>query len=358
MPKTLKPLLIYASFLWFSASSLWAEDFQRWSALPILGYSEETEWQFGALALFFFKPGSNSTRGSSLDFAAYATTRKQFQAVVSPDIYLFQGRFHANLDFVYWDWVARYYGIGNNPDVNDFMVYDMTRYSLRIPLEMSLFLPPSLSFLEYGAIAHVEYNEADFNAYEGGLNAPSSLGGWRTGLGYSLALDTRDHPYIPTHGYYAYWEQMFYNKVFGGPAFVYQTIDLRAYAYLFWRTSLALGAIWQSTFGDVPFDMLAMPDGSKRFRGIERGLFRDKQSFVWQAELRRPLFWRLGGAIFYEAAKVGPYFSELYRERWHHAFGFGGRLALNTKEGVYARCDFSLVDGKYFGLTIYIREAF
>lgn len=358
MPKILKSHLTCAFFLWCGLTSLWAEDFQRWSALPVLGYSEETEWQFGALALLFFKPDSNSTHASSLDFAAYATNRKQFQAMISPDIYLFQGLVHANLDFVYWDWVAHYFGVGNNPDNQNYMVYDMTRYYVKIPVESRLFLPSSLSFLEYGAIAYAEYNEIDFRAYEGGLNKPSSLGGWRTSLGYSLSLDTRNHPYIPIHGFYAYWEQLFYTKAFGGPTFISQTLDLRGYTYLFWRTSIALGAIWQGTFGDVPFDMLAMPDGSKRFRGIERGLFRDNQSFVWQAELRRPLFWRLGGTIFYEAAKVAPYFGELYRERWHHAFGFGGRLALNAKEGVYARCDFSLVDGKHFGLTVYIREAF
>jgi hypothetical protein len=38
--------------------------------------------------------------------------------------------------------------------------------------------------------------------------------------------------------------------------------------------------------------------------------------------------------------------------------GFGGRLALNQKENLYARCEFSWVDFKHLGMTMYVRDAF
>src|SRR5574344_1332163 len=339
-------------------SLLKAKEFQRFSALPVLGYSEETKWQYGAIALLFFKPEAEGLPGSSLDLGAFGTTRKQMQLMASPDLYLFHGQVHIDMELVYWDWVAHYFGIGNHPNFDEYLSYDMTRYQLKIPAETKLFLPAALSFLKYGIIVHMEYCDIDFQFKDNGIEEPSSTGGPRTGLGYSLSLDTRDHPNLPSHGFYAYWKQVFYNKALGGPSFIFQELDLRGYTYLFWRTSLALGALYQMSFGDVPFDQLAMSDGTKRFRGVERGVFRDRQAFVWQAELRRPLFWRLAGTIFYETTKVGPYFGALYREKWHHAFGFGGRLALNKKERVFARCDFSLIDGKHLGMSIYIREAF
>lgn len=346
------------SFLLCSPSLLKAKDFQRWTALPVLAYSEETKLQFGAMALLFFKPESENVLGSSLDLAVFGTTRKQLQTLFSPDLYLLHGQIHMDIEFTYRNWVAHYYGIGNNSDFDKYLVYDMTRYYLWVPIETNLFLPQSLSFLKYGALVHLEYNEIDFRNGDNDLVQPATKNGWRSGLGYSLALDTRNHPNLPDHGFYAYWKQIFYTKAFGGPSFISQELDLRGYTYLFWKTSFALGLLYQMNFGDVPFDMLATPDGVKRFRGVDRGAFSDRQAFVWQAELRRPLFWRLAGTIFYETTKVGPYFGALYREKWHHAFGFGGRLALNKNERVFARCDFSLIDGKHFGLSIYIREAF
>jgi hypothetical protein len=356
--RTINVVLLGLSFLLISPLLVKAEEFQRWSALPVLGYSEETKWQYGAIALLFFKPESKGIPGSSLDFSVIGTTRKQLQVMTSPDLYLWHGQIHIDLELVYWNWIAHYFGIGNNPDVDEYLTYDMTRYRLRIPAETKLFLPSSLSFMKYGALAHIEYRDIDFRQKESDLSEPSTTGGWLTGLGYTLSLDTRDHPVLPSHGFYAYWQQVFYNNAFGDSSYIFQELDLRGYTYLFWKTSLALGALYQMTFGDVPFDQLAMPDGTKRFRGVERGVFRDRQAFVWQAELRRPLFWRLAGTIFYETTKVGPYFGALYREKWHHAFGFGGRLALNKKERVFARCDFSLIDGKHLGMSIYIREAF
>ena len=38
------------------------DNFQRFSAVPILGYTEETQYQFGAMAIIFFKPDIESHR--------------------------------------------------------------------------------------------------------------------------------------------------------------------------------------------------------------------------------------------------------------------------------------------------------
>lgn len=45
--------------------------FQRYSVVPVLGYTEETEFQYGFMALFFLKPDH-----SSLTFPLPITSRK------------------------------------------------------------------------------------------------------------------------------------------------------------------------------------------------------------------------------------------------------------------------------------------
>lgn len=330
------------------------EKFQRFAALPVLGYAEETGLKYGAMLLLFSKPERSDANASSFDFLVQGTTKGQLEVHASPDLYLFDGKFHSDITFTYWNWRAKYYGQGNDPDRDAFRRYDMDLFRLEAPIDIALLSRPRT--LTLGPYFYFESNSASFK--NGSVSKPKRSGGFRTGVGYQATLDLRDNVNWPTAGAFAQFRQVFYPEALGEFGFFSQTIDLRAYRYLFWGTSVAAGAFYDIRKGDVPFDMLATLDGLKRFRGVERGMFLDRQSFTAQVEFRKMLFWRLAGTIFFEAGKVGSYFSDLARNDWHFAPGFGGRLLLNRSEKTFARCDFSLVDGKNLGLTIYLREAF
>lgn len=325
--------------------------------MPVLGYSEETGLKYGAMLLLFSKPESPGTEASSFDFLVAGTTKGQLEVNASPDVYLFHGRLHSDVSLVYWNWRAKYYGIGNDSDRDVFSRYDMDRFKLSAPIDFGILPPPRARALGFGPYLYFEANRADF--HRGEIPEPKLSGGFRTGAGFQATVDLRDNVNWPVSGFFAQYRQIFFSEVLGGDAnFFSQTVDLRAYAPLFWSTSIALGLYYDMRKGDVPFDMLATLDGTKRFRGVERGLFLDRQSLAAQVEFRKTLFWRLAGTIFFEAGKVGPYFSKLWKNEWHYAPGFGGRLLLNKAEKTYVRGDVSLVDGKYPGLTIYLREAF
>ncbi len=333
------------------------DNFQRFAAMPVLGYSEETGLKYGAMLLLFFKPDIPGSEASSFDFIVAGTTKGQVEVNASPDFYLFGGRIHSDISFVYWNWRAKYYGIGNDPDRDSFLRYDMDLFKLYVPIDIGILPPPKSRILSVGPYLYFETNSVSFR--QGEISRPELGGGLRTGLGFQATVDFRDNVNWPESGIYAGYRQIFYAKAFGGDYdFFSQTLDLRAYSRFIWNTSVAVGAFYDMRKGDVPFDMLSTLDGVKRFRGVERGLFLDEQAFSAQLEFRKKLFWRLAGTIFFEAGKVGAYFSELWKNDFHYAAGFGGRLLLNRAEKTYARCDFSLVDGKYFGLTIYLREAF
>lgn len=330
--------------------------FQRFTALPVLGYSEETKLQFGAMGIVFFKPLEKGGKVNEVDISAIGSTRKQFQFLIEPYYYLHHDQIAIKADLRYQNWVASYFGTGNNPDIDKFILFDRERFKFGAHIESSVGLP---GMFRYGAEIHVEHSDIDFRkGNKDNITLPDEHSGWRNGAGYILGLDTRDNLNWSRHGFLVQWQQMFYSDVLGDYSFDTESLDLRGFTYLFWQTSMAVGVLWQRANGDVPFDMLSGPDGIKRFRGVESLYFNDKQALIVQAELRKFLVWRLAGTIFYEGGKTGDHFSELMRNKWHQAVGFGGQLALNLKENLYARGEFSWVDFDHLGMTIYLRHSF
>ena len=334
------------------------EHFQWWSAVPVLGYTEETEFQYGAMVNFFLPPSFKGGNSQEIDIAAYGSTRKQFQFAATPYFYLVHDRISGWLDFRYQNWVGHFFGIGNDVDIDDYISFDRETFFFMALVESNLGLPQALQCFRYGMVLDINHSEMEFREYDGGLVQPTNTDGWRNALGYHLTFDTRDNPNWARHGVFFQWEHRFYSDAFGDFGFTYQELDLRAYGETIWNTSMAVALLWQRTDGDVPFEYMAGPDGIKRFRGVETKYFRDNQATVLQVELRKELFWRLAGDIFFEGGKVGPYFSQLMRNEWHRAVGFGGKFALNKSERLYARAEFSWVDFKSLGMTFYFREAF
>lgn len=337
------------------------KEFQRFSLMPVLGYTEETEYQIGAMAILFFKPKFEGGKTSEMDIALYGTTRKQFTFSLSPKFHGYNDRVSGQFDFYYQNWIGHYFGLGNNPDIDDYRVFDRETYYLKGLVETNFGLPSSFPYFKYGFITDFNHTSISFKEYKGKLDIPKNTDGWRNGIGYHLTLDTRDNTNWARHGYLVQWEQAFYNRMFGDYSFSKEELDVRGYSEFIWNTSMAVGLLWQRVTGNAPFDQLAGSDGIKRFRGVESNYFCGNQSLFLQVEFRKTLIWWLAGDIFFEGGKVGDYFGDLWRNKWHRSVGFGGQLALNMSERLYARCEFSWVDLKFKkmpGVTMYVREAF
>lgn len=336
--------------------------FQRWGALPVLGYTEETELQLGALVLWFFQPSIPDGEGSSLDFALYGTTRNQWVFTLGPKWRFLEERLVLDANLDYKKWPANYFGMGNQTDKELYNTYTMTQWRLRAPFETNLGLPHHLSrYFLYGAELDVEHNHTEFDSIQQPqIGLPDKSGGLRTGLGYNIQYNTTDHENWPRNGVLVKWRHMRFPQALGDWSFGWKSLDIRTYLPMDFlkEGALALCSFWEGVDGEVPFDRLAQPDGVRHLRGLEKGMYRDRQAWVLHSELRTQLFWRLGGTLFYESGKVGPYASALFRNEWHHVVGAGARLAINQSKRLNARADVSWVDGKKLGLTVYLREAF
>lgn len=327
------------------------DDFQRFSVLPFGAYTEETKIQYGAVFVLFFRPFQGSENISSMDIIARGTTRGQFQFQYAPKMWLLGDHLYIPAKMNVNKWQYSLFERGARGSFDRIDEYKSSFVYGRIPFEMNFGIPSNIPF-RYGIVF-----EGNARNNELGSDAPKSYqDGYYLGGGYLFVLDKSDNKNWPTKGYYASFEEIFFGGDF---SYHTETLDARIYAPLFWKTSLAAGFYFKQSRGDcVPSGTLAGPDGTKRFRGVESGIWSDTQAIIWQLEFRRPLFWRFAGTIFGEALQSAPYFSELFKRQVHFAVGFGGRLALNRSEKLHARGDISLVDGKHLGITIDLREAF
>lgn len=334
------------------------DDFQRLAIVPVLGYTEETKFEYGLMANIFFKPNFRGGRTSELDVIAYGTTEDQYSVSISPLFFLMNDRLSGKVYLFYENWSTNFYGFGNDPDMDEYRKLNRTTLYTEGLLETNFLLPPQLHAFKYGVTYEVNHSSFDFDKYEGEIVHPGEVDGWRNGIGYHFSYDTRDNLNWSRHGMLAQWDHSFFPSAISDFSYSSQKLDLRGFSEFIWNTSMAVGFLWQRVNGDAPFDKLAGPDGIKRFRGVKTNYFNGNQAIFLQTEFRKELFWRLAGNIFFEGGKSGEYFSDMMRGKWHTGLGFGGQLALNMSEKLYARADFSWVDYKSLGLTFYIREAF
>ncbi len=349
-------------------------NFQRFGGVPVVAFSEETGLQYGFLGLVFFRSIGPKDPGSQLDVAAIGTTEHQQRFVFSPTVALLNGDARLELELQYKNWPGKYWSGGNSPS-DSALSYDMSMWlaegNLVYDLDGVSFLSKALQKnLKVGLEFAYENNTTKFLLPDSAsyANDPASFpvapppvarqGGLRNGLGWALQWDARDHDNWPRSGTFAWVRQVFFNKAIGSDHdFINTKVDLRGFVPTPLEGAFGMAAYFEGLMGKAPFDRLAMPDGTYRLRGLEKGRLRDRQQVVLQGEWRVPLFWRFQAAAFGEAGKVGPYFAQLMRNDFHYAAGVGGRFALNTKRRVNVRGDLSWVDGG-IGMTIYFKEAF
>lgn len=340
------PLSVFANN--DNADSSETFEFERYFIIPIGAYSEEAGVILGAGMLFFIQPGAEDGSSAGSNLATMVMTSLKKQATIQ-NKFVYEPHRHFNLlAYLYLDsWATKYFGVGNDLDEDEYSTYTLKGVRLPFALGTDAFLPSSWNGLfRYAAEFDLEY--AKFQ----GMDIKDAK---RFGAGYNLTYNSAERNEWSRKGSFVQFKHIFYNS-----GFVRKIFDTRTYIPLSFlpEGAIALGSFLEDLDGDVPFDRLAKPDGIMQLRGWEEGLMADKTFWVLQAELRTHLFWRIKGALFYDAGKVANSVKELNDSRWHRAIGAGARFLVNKKTKSHVRADFSIVDGKDFGMAIKINEAF
>jgi hypothetical protein len=336
--------------------------------LPILFYMPETSLGLGAGMLFQFRmPGATvQRRMSSASLGTVYTLENQILAQLTPELRFGDDDYVLRLDLLGAKYPSRFYGISNEPSerVYDTFTDCYARGELDFrarpfhrghPFE-SLYLGG-----HYGAAWSEIYDarpaDSRFASTFAGLDNPGERPLFASGIGPSVAWDSRDSLNWPNRGSFVDVRATTFEPWLGSDVrYRRLLVDARRYQPLWLDHVLALRAVAQSVWGDVPFQRMPQLGGAGMFRGWYTGQLRGPRLIAIEAEYRAPLTKRLAVVVFGSVGRVGEHVRALDLKGLHLAGGGGLRFSVDKYDRVNIR--FDVAYGDSFRPYLQFREAF
>ena len=316
------------------------------SGFPILFYTPETRFGFGAAAvcIFNFKSDSLLAPRSSINLGFTYTQNRQVLFYLPYVLFIKNRTFQVYGELAYNRYNYNFYGVGNNQPENY-----VERYGVEFPRWRFTFLKKVTRRFYAG----LRYAFDKFSLYDldstGQLitkKIPGSNGGFVSGIGVVLLADTRDNIFYPSKGMWG--ELVLYrDDELTGSSFNYTRIALDIVKYVHYGANiLALNAYSIYSNSDLPFFQMGTLGGQKKMRGFYEGRYRDNNLLVFQAEYRRHLFWLLGFTLFADAGQVARRYDEFNAKNWRYTYGAGLRLTIDKVQKINLRIDVGVGNGK------------
>ncbi len=327
-------------------------------ALPVVFYTPETQFGFGAGLQTFFLTQTNiyNSRESNTMFDIIYTTEKQFILDVIPKIYFNFGNLFFDGSFKYKVFPNSFWGIGNNTSDENLERYNMRSIMFKAAILQRL--PPDLNFgfqYQYEKHTMLELDSAGQLIRE---DIPGSSGATINGISFVFNLDNRDNVYSTRSGNFMQLTAGFSSKVIGATySYNKYIIDLRKYFPLGKKSAIASQIYLENTFGDSPFQTKAYLGGGERMRGFFRGRYIDNHMYVVQAEYRNHFSSRWIVAAFgalSEVASLPRYFFDDIK----YSVGGGIRFQIVKSNPTLLRLDIGFGKGGNSGVYFGVNEAF
>ncbi|MCB0480325.1 MAG: BamA/TamA family outer membrane protein [Flavobacteriales bacterium] len=350
----MKPILLSIFILLFSLgikaqtpdSLRWVERIQNkdrsWFATPIVYYTPETRWAFGAAAVGFFKFNKSdslspmSTTGISFAY----TNNDQILFSIPFRLYFKQDMFRISGEVDFYKFPYFYAGVGNQnpPDFKE-------NYTASFPRLSATFLQKIKKSWYTGPTIFTQ-NSTIYNLEKGGQldsgQIPGSHGGVTSGMGWEILTDSRDNVYAPLKGHFYRMSVLFFDEAFLSDfSYNHFVIDLRQYINFYKTHVLAIQAYGEYNFGEVPFNRMAQLGGQRIMRGYKLGTFRDQHYSAAQIEYRSPFWGIFGLAAFAGMGVVAHEISQFEAQYIRPSYGGGIRMAFNKKERLNLRLDYA-----------------
>jgi outer membrane protein assembly factor BamA len=325
--------------------------------VPAIGYSPETRWYVGAVALFnlkFLQADSNA-RVSSAKFEVNITQNKQLIIETGWNIFSKNTKWYHEGVLGYRKFPELYWGVGGNTPDSAKELYS----AYRIEADIS-----SLKRIGNNRFAGLRFSYQNMYGVvpkQGGMleNVPvqGATGATSSGIGPAYLYDSRLNALNPKQGAYLSVSTLYFGQVFGSNVeFSRFEADARKY-YKLKNTILALQAYGILQGGAPPFRMMGLMGSDRDMRGYYQGRYRDNNYVSFQAEWRVPVKWGLGFAAFAGAGEVynwnNPYTLQVFK----YTAGGGLRIAMDKEKSVNLRFDYA-VGYKTSGFYVAFGEAF
>ncbi|MEZ5014283.1 MAG: BamA/TamA family outer membrane protein [Chitinophagales bacterium] len=258
-------------------------------AAPVVGYTPETRFFFGAGAILYVPPPKKypHTNASTLKAIFDISQNKQVESNLTGEGYFMDNLYRSDFSIRYYKYPDLFFGIGNNTSEDDKEKYNYDYFNWTIDVQRLVY--PNLyagfkTFFEWNKIYDVE---------QGGLfdteDIPGEDGGLNTGLGLWLTYDTRDNIYFPLKGYYLDASAAVHNGIFGSDFnYVDYSFEYRHFKQIGKDDVLAWNVYTEFLPGSPPFNRMAKLGGDSYMRGNYNGRFRDRYYATAQAEYASP----------------------------------------------------------------------
>ncbi|HEX7502358.1 MAG TPA: BamA/TamA family outer membrane protein [Acidobacteriota bacterium] len=307
----------------------------RFDPFPIVSYDSDIGFGYGA-KLFLL----NQLRaGESFDLTLFNSSKGErwYRFVFSiPDFELRQGKVYPlALDLVidYDKYIKNnFFGIGNESEYGDREIYT------REPLDIDLTLSRGFSRRLVGQLGfrYKTVRNFNFSAESRLREIPPELNAGRAyyaSVFSNWRFDSRDSFINPSRGLVLQGElEWAPGSSLGNVAFARSAFWAQAYTTLFYpKTVLALRLGAQALTGkDLPVQVLLPLGGNMSLRGSPQDRYLGKTSLLANAELRFPLFWRLGGVLGFDAGRIWPALADFDLRSWAVNPTVGLRFIMNT----------------------------
>jgi len=315
-------------------------------ALPVIFYTPETRFGFGASGFTFFNFKSDTLFApkSTVSLGFAFTQNKQMLFTMPYNLFIKNRSYQLYGELGYNKYFYNFYGVGNDQPKNYVERYGVEFPRLRITA-LKKIIPHFYAGLRY-AYDKFSLFKLDTTAQLVKGTIPGSKGGVVSGLGLVFIYDSRDFVYYPSKGI---WTELviYHDDPATGSSFNYTRIAFDFCKYFSYKENiLALNAYSIYSDSDVPFFQMGALGGQKKMRGFYEGRYRDNNALVFQAEYRRHLFWVLGFTVFGDIGQVAHRYSQFNSTDWKYTYGAGLRLMTDKKQKLNLRIDFAIGNNK------------
>jgi hypothetical protein len=327
--------------------------------LPVLAYTPDTGLMLGGTVLRFFylEPEYPDGRPSVFSPVFIYTLKNQIMVFLGLSLNGDRNRNALNVVPSYADFPDQFYGIGRDVSLADEEDYTSERFGLDLDFNRRMWRDWRL-----GLNGRILKHRLTVVAPQGRLAGGTIAGtedSWLTGLGPTVALDSRDNTWAPDRGWWLQARARFGGTALGS-ATTYQryTLDLRGYRML--APGLVLAGQYLTTHiaGAPPFFALPRLGGDTGLRGYRGGLYLDQTRLLVRGELRKGQLWgRLGAVAFAGVGDVAPEPAKLTLAGRLWTVGLGLRYLLDERERVNVRVDLGFGNGDS-GFYLSLGEAF
>lgn len=308
--------------------------------LPLVYYTPETSWSFGAAAVMTYPIDSLSPR-SQIQLGLAYTLRKQVLVYLPFQLYLKGDQLRFTGELGYYRYNYFFYGIGN-----DFTAYEGETYGVNFP-RLRLNALRRIGKNQFIGFRYAWDNWEVYDQKTGGLLEQQAVVGNEkstySALGPLWQWDSRDHIFFPTKGWWAEAALLLNNQTLGATQdFVKWSLDIRKYHSLKSNQVLAGQLYLEGNSGAPSFNQLALLGGTRLLRGYYEGRFRDRQLAATQLEYRFPIKGRFAGVAFGGLGTVVDKWVNWQGSFLRYAVGAGLRFTLLPKDKIRLRFDYGI----------------